>query len=132
MHVELLIRDSVLFLTDDFPEWNKEGLKRAPKPDNPSGTTLHLHFSAPDDVHTWWNKAVAAGAKVTTELKKQFWGDIYGQLLDPFGHPWSLAQKASEVESGSTAQSSSDSTSTSSDSNDSNEERSKKRQKTDT
>jgi len=26
-------------------------------------------------------------------LADQFWGDRYGQLVDPFGHTWSVASK---------------------------------------
>ena len=31
-----------------------------------------------------------AGAKVKFPLKDQFWGDRYGQLIDPYGHVWSI------------------------------------------
>jgi len=51
--------------------------------------TLHLQV---DDVDAAWAKAVAAGAVVTMPLADQFWGDRYGQLKDPFGHKWSMAQ----------------------------------------
>ena len=27
-------------------------------------------------------------------LENQFWGDRYGQLVDPFGHHWSMSMKA--------------------------------------
>ena len=36
-------------------------------------------------------RAVAAGAKMTMPLTDMFWGDRYGQLVDPFGHCWSVA-----------------------------------------
>ena len=52
--------------------------------------TLHLQV---EDVDAAWAKAVAAGAIVTMPLADQFWGDRYGQLKDPFGHKWSMAQK---------------------------------------
>jgi uncharacterized glyoxalase superfamily protein PhnB len=26
-------------------------------------------------------------------LADQFWGDRYGQLVDPFGHKWSIGQR---------------------------------------
>ena len=51
--------------------------------------TLHLQVA---DVDAAWEQAVAAGAVVTMPLADQFWGDRYGQLKDPFGHKWSMAQ----------------------------------------
>jgi PhnB protein len=54
-----------------------------------SPVTLHLQV---EDVDAAWAKAVGAGATVTLPLADQFWGDRYGQLKDPFGHKWSMAQ----------------------------------------
>jgi PhnB protein len=34
---------------------------------------------------------VAAGAKLTREVKDQFYGDRTGSLEDPFGHVWHIA-----------------------------------------
>ena len=45
-----------------------------------------------DDAQSWWDRAVAAGCTVTMPLDKQFWGDIYGQLIDPFGISWAIGQ----------------------------------------
>ena len=36
-------------------------------------------------------QAVDAGAQVTMPVADMFWGDRYGQLVDPFGHRWSMA-----------------------------------------
>ncbi len=36
-------------------------------------------------------KAHAAGAKVSMEVGDQFWGDRYGQIVDPWGHRWGIA-----------------------------------------
>jgi PhnB protein len=30
-------------------------------------------------------------------LQDAFWGERHGQLLDPFGHRWGLAQKIEDV-----------------------------------
>jgi hypothetical protein len=37
------------------------------------------------------NQAVDAGATVVMPVMDMFWGDRYGQLVDPFGHFWSVA-----------------------------------------
>jgi PhnB protein len=50
-----------------------------------------------EDVERAWQRAVDAGAEVLVPLQEQFWGDRQGQLLDPFGHKWGLAQHVREV-----------------------------------
>jgi PhnB protein len=77
------------------------------KPSTPEalgGTPLTLHMQVVD-ADAAWSKAISAGAEVTFPLKDQFWGDRYGQVRDPFGHKWSIAQtiakpSAEELEQG--------------------------------
>jgi uncharacterized glyoxalase superfamily protein PhnB len=38
-----------------------------------------------------FNQAISAGATVITSVIDMFWGDRYGQLMDPYGHFWSIA-----------------------------------------
>ena len=84
MHAALRIGDSVLMLTDEFPEWGGFG----PKLLKGSPVTVHLYV---ENVDAAVEQAVAAGAKVTMPLADMFWGDRYAQLEDPFGHHWSMA-----------------------------------------
>jgi len=82
MHIHLYLNGGSLMLADPFPEHGH--------PHQPAqGYTLHLKV---DDVDTWWQRAVAAGAEVVLPLQKMFWGDRYGQVRDPFGVLWSMAQ----------------------------------------
>jgi PhnB protein len=81
MHCHLRINDGDLMMSDEFPEYGA-GLG-----DGPRGVTLHLQV---DDADAWFERAVAAGAKVTMPLAEQFWGDRFGQLQDPYGHTWSI------------------------------------------
>ena len=37
------------------------------------------------------DRAVKAGAKLIMPVERQFWGDLYGMIEDPFGHKWSIA-----------------------------------------
>jgi PhnB protein len=85
MHAALKIGDSVLFLCDDFPE-HCGGVSRAPS--GPSPVTLHLCVPCAD---TAISTAAAAGATVTMPAEDMFWGDRYGQIVDPFGHAWSFS-----------------------------------------
>jgi PhnB protein len=88
MNACLSINGGVFMLSDDFseefggPSSTAEALGGSP-------VTLHLQV---EDVDAAWEKAVAAGARVTMPLADQFWGDRYGQMKDPFGHKWSMAQ----------------------------------------
>ena len=81
IHYHLRINGADVMMSDEFPEQGF-GLGEGPK-----GVTLHL---AVDDADSWWDRAVAAGAKVMLPIAVQFWGDRYGQITDPFGHSWSI------------------------------------------
>lgn len=83
MHSELQLGDSKLMVNDEYPEMGAFG----PKGEGRTPTTLHLYV---EDVDKVFNQAVAAGAKATMPVMDAFWGDRYGQLVDPFGHHWSI------------------------------------------
>ena len=57
-------------------------------------TVLHLYTN---DVDALWKCAVDAGAEVRQPLQDVFWGERYGQITDPFGHRWGLAQHLRDV-----------------------------------
>jgi PhnB protein len=84
-HAELKIGDSILMLSDEFPQ-----MTRWVAPDSLKGTTTALHLYV-EDADAFFARAVAAGAKVSMPLMDAFWGDRYGKLTDPFGHEWSVA-----------------------------------------
>ena len=84
MHADLRIGDSMLMLNDEFPDFKVLG------PQSLGGTavTVHLYVQDPDAA---FKRATDAGCTVKMPLQDQFWGDRYGQLVDPFGHQWSIA-----------------------------------------
>ena len=84
MHGAVRIGDSVLMLTDEFPDWGSFG------PNALKGTPVTLHLYVPD-VDASFAKAVDAGCKPTMPVTDMFWGDRYGQVTDPYGHRWSIA-----------------------------------------
>ena len=86
IHGRLRIGDSLVMLSDVFPG---SGLA-SPATVGTTTVTLHLYAKNVDAV---WDRAVAAGAKVTMPLENQYWGERYGHLLDPFGHHWSLSMR---------------------------------------
>jgi PhnB protein len=87
-HAHLLINGGSIMLSDDFSEM-MGGKSMTPEALGGSAVTLHLQLA---DVDAFWDRAVAAGATVTLALADQFWGDRYGQVVDPFGHRWSMGQ----------------------------------------
>jgi len=84
MHAAIRIGDSVLMMTDEFPQWGGLG----PKTLKGSPITIHLYV---ENVDAAFEQAVAAGATVKMPVADMFWGDRYGMLDDPFGHHWSIA-----------------------------------------
>jgi PhnB protein len=89
MHASLKIGDSHLMLADEFP-----GMTPAPQTLGGSPVVLNIYV---ENVDALFNQAVAAGAKVTVPLADQFWGDRYGQIVDPFGHHWALGAHIEDV-----------------------------------
>jgi PhnB protein len=90
MQVELWFGDSAVMLADEFPELGV----LSPLSVGGAATVLHLYT---DDVDALWKHAVDAGAEVRQPLQDVFWGERYGQITDPFGHRWGLAQHLRSV-----------------------------------
>ena len=84
MHAHLRIGDSAVFLNDEFPEMGG----RSPEALGGTPTAIHLYVPDADAVFA---RALAAGAQVRMPLQDMFWGDRYGQVVDPFGHVWAIA-----------------------------------------
>jgi uncharacterized glyoxalase superfamily protein PhnB len=86
MHSEIKIGDSILMVTDEFPEMGSTS------PETVGGISSSVMIYT-KDVDALFNQALAAGAKVTMPVADQFWGDRYGRVKDPFGHDWQLATR---------------------------------------
>jgi PhnB protein len=90
MHAELRLGDTTLFLADDMMG---------------SGKTVEAGFGAAFVPHIWggpeidatWKRAIDAGCKEVMPLALQFWGDRYGQVVDPFGLRWAVATHVEDV-----------------------------------
>lgn len=90
MTIELAIGESRIHLASEFPD---AGIL---SPLSIGGTATVLQIDT-DDADTLWNRAVGAGAQVHHELADQFWGERHGQITDPFGHRWNIAQHIRDV-----------------------------------
>jgi PhnB protein len=89
-HAELEVGDSRIMLSDPFPGASTQSPKQL------GGTSASV-FMYVEDVDAVVQRAVDAGATLTTEVADQFWGDRFGAITDPFGHVWSIATHVEDV-----------------------------------
>ena len=90
MTVELAFGESVVHVGSEFPEM---GIV-SPMTIGDTGSVLQINT---DDASALWARATAAGAVARHELADTFWGERHGQLTDPFGHRWNVAQRLRDV-----------------------------------
>jgi uncharacterized glyoxalase superfamily protein PhnB len=84
MHAEMQIGDSVMMMSDEFPDWG------ALSPETIGGCPVTVVLYVPD-ADASFAQAIAAGAKEKMPVSDQFWGDRMGSVTDPYGYKWSLA-----------------------------------------
>jgi PhnB protein len=90
MSVQLRIDGDLLHIADEFPEMGVLA------PPSIGGTPVVLALDVAD-AEAVFAHAVTAGAAIRQPLADMFWGDRYGQLEDPFGHHWNIAQHLRDV-----------------------------------
>ncbi|HEX4733222.1 MAG TPA: VOC family protein [Thermoleophilaceae bacterium] len=81
----LAFGDDDVHIASEFPD----GGVLSPLTIGGTATVLQLNTGEADML---WSQALAAGAEVRHELADQSWGERHGQLTDPFGHRWNIAQ----------------------------------------
>ena len=90
VHAALRIGDSMLMLAEECPQWGSLG------PKSLNGSPVVIHLMVPD-VDATVAQAITAGATLTMPVSDMFWGDRYGQIVDPFGHRWSVATRVRDL-----------------------------------
>ena len=90
MTVELWFGDSPVMIADEFPDLG------IVSPRTLGGTYGALHITT-SDVDALWQRAIDAGAEVFHPLGDTFWGERFGQIVDPFGHRWGMATHLRDV-----------------------------------
>ncbi|HYU47902.1 MAG TPA: VOC family protein [Terriglobales bacterium] len=89
-HAELKIGDSIVFVTDENPSM---GCK---SPQTLGGTASNLYLYV-EDVDKAFQRAIDAGGKATMPVSDMFWGDRFGNLVDPYGHNWGLSTRTQDL-----------------------------------
>jgi PhnB protein len=84
MHVELDLNGTRLY----FADRRIMGGGSDPVP-NPDDAPVVLHVNVPDAVAAA-DRALKAGCTERLKVSTQFWGDIYGQVVDPYGFVWAF------------------------------------------
>ena len=87
MHCALIINEGYLYLCDNETSLEEKSLSKDERETNSAGIILQVECKDPNP---YWKTALANGGTVITELQKQYWGGVYGQLRDPFGFVWGL------------------------------------------
>jgi PhnB protein len=90
MHAELEIGDSLIMLSDPFPQ-------ASTKPPRELGGTSVSIFAYVEDIDSVYKQAIDAGASSLMEPDDMFWGDRFGSVQDPFGHSWTIATHVEDV-----------------------------------
>ncbi|WP_209427008.1 glyoxalase/bleomycin resistance/extradiol dioxygenase family protein [Pararhodobacter sp. SW119] len=88
MHAQVEINGGALMMTD-------MGCEDVADPDRLNRAHMQLVVA---DGRAWWDRAVAAGCTVVMPYERQFWGDDWGLVEDPFGIQWAILQPGAEHE----------------------------------
>lgn len=89
-HAEMKVGGGLVMLADEFPEWKC----LSPVTIGGSGSSTLIYV---EDVDAFFQKAVAAGAKVLQPLEDAFYGDRTCKLEDPSGHAWTFSTRMEDV-----------------------------------
>lgn len=89
-HAEMKIGDSHIMLADEHPG---EGF-RSPTSIGGTGVGIMIYVENADRCFA---AAVDRGSKVVEPVQNKFYGDRSGQVIDPFGHFWTIATHVEDV-----------------------------------
>ncbi len=89
-HAEITIGNSILMLSDEFPEWGARSARSV------GGSPVRFAIYVPD-VDAAFQQAIDAGCKVVRAVEDMFYGDRAGCVEDPFGLSWTLMTHIKDV-----------------------------------
>jgi PhnB protein len=89
-HAEISIGNSVIMLSDEAPAYGAAG------PETLGGSPVTIQLLV-DDVDSFVERAVQAGARIVLPVQDQFYGMREGTLADPFGYQWGVRTVKEEM-----------------------------------
>jgi len=89
-HAELKIGDSILFLGEEMPSMGN----KSPQTLGAATGGLYLYVENADKA---FQRAIDAGGKEKMPVTDMFWGDRYGQFVDPYGYIWGLCTHTQDM-----------------------------------
>lgn len=89
-HAEIMIGDSLIMLSDEFPEMGFVGPRAV------GGTPVSIMVYV-EDVDATYAKALENGASALRPVQDQFYGDRTGMFEDPWGHRWTVGTHIEDV-----------------------------------
>ena len=96
-HAELAIKNTVVMLADEMPEW---GMKATTNPAcNPVSLGLYV-----DDVDKTIEKARNMGAIIENPPKTEYYGLRMSSIIDPYGIRWGISKRVKKVSNEETKQ----------------------------
>ena len=96
LSVVLRFGSSRVHVASEFPDFG------VVSPLTIGGTATVLQINTAD-ADALWSRALEAGAEIHHDIADQFWGERHGQLTDPFGHRWNIAQHLRDIPAGEIA-----------------------------
>jgi PhnB protein len=89
-HAEIKIGDSIVFLSEEMPNMGA----KSPQTLGGASGSLYLYV---EDADKSFKQAIQAGGKEKMPVTDMFWGDRYGQFIDPYGHTWGLSTRVKDM-----------------------------------
>ena len=89
VHAEIKIGDSNITLFEQNPNL---GLFAPTGGSSP--ITLQIYS---ENIQQSWKSSLDAGSRVLLAMDDQYWGELFGVLMDPFGHTWVLSEKTENL-----------------------------------
>lgn len=88
-HASMKIGNSMFFISDE-----STGSTKSAKTLGGSPFSIQINVENADQT---FKRATSAGAIVAMPLMDMFWGDRYGQIVDPFGNTWAISTHVKDV-----------------------------------
>ncbi len=89
-HVEMMIGNSLIMMGEEYPDMALYA------PDHYEGVPLRMNIVV-KDADRAFQRAIAAGATATRDVKTQFYGWRSGNLTDPFGYHWMVSAEVEKI-----------------------------------